>query len=59
MCDLILQIHPLAIPADAKPANYDTVVGIYDRITAERLPINNSIDNPNNQQNVYLLKIVN
>jgi hypothetical protein len=35
--DTIIQIHQLAIPADAAPGEYATEVGLYDRITGDRL----------------------
>ncbi len=35
--DTIIQIHPLAIPADAAPGQYPVEIGLYDRITGDRL----------------------
>ena len=37
--DLILQIHPLAVPEAAAPGEYAAVVGIYDRSSGIRLPV--------------------
>ncbi len=37
--DLILQIHPVQIPADLPPGTYQVVTGFYDRPTGERLPV--------------------
>ena len=37
--DTILQIHPLTIPADIQPGDYPAVVGMYDKLTGQRLPI--------------------
>jgi len=39
--DLILQIHPLFIPPETEAGEYDVVVGIYDRLSGERLPLLN------------------
>jgi hypothetical protein len=36
--DLLVQIHVLAVPADAAPGDYAAVVGFYDRATGVRLP---------------------
>lgn len=35
--DVIVQVHPVAIPADVRPGEYQTIVGIYDRQTGARL----------------------
>jgi hypothetical protein len=40
--DVILQIHQLAIPNDAARGEYKVRVGIYDRVTGERLMIKDS-----------------
>jgi hypothetical protein len=37
--DLILQVHPLAIPASAAPGEYQAVAGVYDRTSGARLPV--------------------
>jgi 4-amino-4-deoxy-L-arabinose transferase-like glycosyltransferase len=37
--DLLLQIHPLFIPPDSRPGSYDTIVGVYDRLSGERLTV--------------------
>jgi hypothetical protein len=37
--DLILQVHPLAVPASAAPGEYPAVVGLYDRASEARLPV--------------------
>lgn len=36
--DLIVQIHPVAIPPDSTPGVYETRVGLYDRASGVRLP---------------------
>lgn len=40
--DVILQIHPLAVPAQAAAGAYPAVVGIYDRQSGARLPVLNT-----------------
>ncbi len=37
--DVILQIHPITVPADIQPGDYAASVGIYDRPTGKRLPL--------------------
>lgn len=37
--DIILQIHPVTIPADTAPGSYPAIVGLYDRASGERLPV--------------------
>jgi 4-amino-4-deoxy-L-arabinose transferase-like glycosyltransferase len=37
--DLIMQIHPVAVPESAAPGEYPAVVGIYDRASGARLPV--------------------
>jgi 4-amino-4-deoxy-L-arabinose transferase-like glycosyltransferase len=36
--DIILQIHPITLPEDVEAGSYQTMVGIYDRTSGERLP---------------------
>ncbi|MBE2221921.1 MAG: glycosyltransferase family 39 protein [Anaerolineae bacterium] len=36
--DILIQIHPLTIPAESQPGEYRTIIGIYDRPTLERVP---------------------
>lgn len=38
-CDTITQIHQFAIPADAAPGGYSAEIGLYDRLTGDRLPV--------------------
>jgi hypothetical protein len=40
--DTVIQIHQFAIPADAAPGEYVAEVGLYDRITGDRLLVMNS-----------------
>ncbi|MFN2193265.1 MAG: ArnT family glycosyltransferase [Candidatus Promineifilaceae bacterium] len=40
--DTILQIHRLELPAETEAGSYQPVVGIYDRQTGERLPLNDA-----------------
>jgi len=40
--DVILQIHQIAIPSDAAKGEYKVRVGIYDRVTNQRLEIRDS-----------------
>lgn len=42
--DLILQIHPITLPADAGELRFTTIVGIYDRVTGQRLPVADTPD---------------
>jgi hypothetical protein len=35
--DIFIQIHSLSIPVDAEPGLHETVVGVYDRLSGERL----------------------
>ncbi len=37
--DIILQVHPVVVPAGIQPGYYQTFVGIYDRPTGQRLPL--------------------
>ncbi|MBK7894615.1 MAG: glycosyltransferase family 39 protein [Anaerolineaceae bacterium] len=37
--DLVAQIHAIAIPAETAPGRYQAIVGIYDRLSGDRLPI--------------------
>ncbi len=37
--DLVAQIHPIAIPAETAPGSYQAIVGIYDRLSGDRLPV--------------------
>lgn len=37
--DLVAQIHPVAIPAETAPDSYRAIVGIYDRLSGDRLPV--------------------
>lgn len=37
--DVIAQLHPITIPADALPGAYRTIVGLYDRVSGARLPV--------------------
>lgn len=39
--DTVLQIHQLAIPPDASAGEYPTEVGLYDRVTGDRLSVLN------------------
>jgi hypothetical protein len=43
--DIILQIHPIVISEATQPGVYQSVVGIYDRTSAARLPVLNSSAN--------------
>jgi 4-amino-4-deoxy-L-arabinose transferase-like glycosyltransferase len=40
--DLIVQIHPIAVPEGTDQGNFKTVVGIYDRTSGTRLPVGQS-----------------
>jgi hypothetical protein len=37
--DVIAQIHPVTIPAETPPGSYQAIVGIYDRLSGDRLPV--------------------
>ena len=37
--DVIIQVHPIAIPTNTVPGAYPAIVGIYDRQSHERLPV--------------------
>ncbi len=37
--DIIFQIHPITLPPDAAPGRYQTIVGVYDRLSGNRLPV--------------------
>ena len=37
--DIIIQVHPLTIPAESQANSYRTIIGIYDRPTLERVPV--------------------
>jgi 4-amino-4-deoxy-L-arabinose transferase-like glycosyltransferase len=37
--DVIAQIHPVTIPAETSPGSYQAIVGIYDRLSGDRLPV--------------------
>jgi hypothetical protein len=37
--DIVVQIHAIPIPAGASAGSYETIVGVYDRQTATRLPL--------------------
>ncbi|MCC6604865.1 MAG: glycosyltransferase family 39 protein [Anaerolineae bacterium] len=37
--DVVAQIHPIAIPAETAPGSYQAIVGIYDRLSGDRLPV--------------------
>jgi sulfur carrier protein ThiS len=39
--DLIMQIHQMYLPPDTPPGSYETVVGVYDRHSGNRLPLLN------------------
>ncbi|MFW6069964.1 MAG: phospholipid carrier-dependent glycosyltransferase [bacterium] len=36
--DVVLQVHQLAVPEGTEPGEYETVVGLYDRQSGQRLP---------------------
>ena len=40
--DIIIQIHPVIVPPETPANNYQTIVGIYDKLSGERLPVINS-----------------
>jgi hypothetical protein len=35
--DLLVQIHPITIPTETAPGTYRTIVGLYDRLSGDRL----------------------
>ncbi len=37
--DIVAQIHPVTIPASTPTGSYQAIVGIYDRLSGERLPV--------------------
>jgi len=37
--DIILQIHSLVIPSETAPGSYQTIVGLYDKISKARRPV--------------------
>ena len=37
--DLVAQIHPIPIPSQVASGRYGAIVGIYDRISGDRLPV--------------------
>jgi hypothetical protein len=37
--DMIMQVHQFAVPADTKVGDYTAEVGLYDRVTGERLTV--------------------
>ncbi len=37
--DTIIQVHQFALPPDAAPGQYPAEVGLYDRVTGDRLPV--------------------
>ncbi len=37
--DIIAQIHPVTIAAETPPGSYQAIVGIYDRLSGDRLPV--------------------
>jgi 4-amino-4-deoxy-L-arabinose transferase-like glycosyltransferase len=39
--DTIIHIHPMSVPIETEPGSYDTIVGIYDRLSGQRL---NTVD---------------
>lgn len=36
--DVILQVHPLSVPGETAPGQYETVVGLYEPLSGQRLP---------------------
>lgn len=36
---LVAQIHPIAIPVEMSPGRYQAIVGIYDWLSGDRLPV--------------------
>ena len=39
--DVIAQIHPITIPTETAPGSYEAIIGIYDRLSGDRLPVLN------------------
>jgi 4-amino-4-deoxy-L-arabinose transferase-like glycosyltransferase len=37
--DILIQVHPLTLPADSQPGSYRTILGIYDRPTLQRVSV--------------------
>ncbi len=37
--DILLQVHPVNVPTETQPGTYETVVGVYDRASGDRLPL--------------------
>jgi 4-amino-4-deoxy-L-arabinose transferase-like glycosyltransferase len=37
--DLVAQIHPIFIPVETAPGSYQAIVGIYDWLSGDRLPV--------------------
>lgn len=37
--DIVLQIHSITVPEGTDPGSYKTVVGLYDRLSGDRLPL--------------------
>lgn len=44
--EVILDVHPLAVPPDAPPGEYQLEIGLYLLETMERLPANDWLGNP-------------
>lgn len=44
--DVIMQVHPLAILPDEVPGNYQTIVGLYDKLSGIRLPVTSAAGEP-------------
>jgi len=44
--DLFIQVHPITIPAESQPGDYRTIIGIYDRLTLERVPLADENNQP-------------
>ncbi len=39
--DIVIQVHPVAIPEETAPGSYETIVGIYDQVSKDRRPVTN------------------
>jgi hypothetical protein len=37
--DIIVQIHPMIIPAESAPGQYRAIIGLYDKLSEERRPV--------------------
>ncbi len=37
--DVIIQVHPVTIPPELAPGSYQTIVGIYDKLSGARRPV--------------------